>query len=202
MMMCVMLSYCKRHVHELTRVCTFLILPYTDLSLHRHRQHRVEQLHVRINFLFLVLCIPQDWLSSFCQMLRGFLFLASVGPLLAVGYAAKVGFGRAVGSFAQSVVLIYFLFCCLVIPVFHRLVSLQNTMTSGPLRASRACAGPRDAVSERRNLGQPNSAADRRRQHNDRIDPHCSRDRDHYWHDHVCLSQSPSVADSLLDQRV
>jgi hypothetical protein len=32
-----MLSYCKRHGHELTHVYMFLTLPYTDLSLHRHR---------------------------------------------------------------------------------------------------------------------------------------------------------------------
>jgi hypothetical protein len=75
----------------------------------------------------LVPVIPQDWQLSFCQMLRGFLFLASVGSLLAVGYAAKLGFGRAVGSFAQSVVLIYFLSSCLVIPDICRLISLQAT---------------------------------------------------------------------------
>jgi hypothetical protein len=80
---------------------------------------------------YLVPVIPQYCQLSFCQMLRGFLFLASVGFLLIVGYVAKLGGGRAAGSFAQSVVLIYFLSSCLVIPDIHRLVILQATMTLG-----------------------------------------------------------------------
>jgi hypothetical protein len=80
---------------------------------------------------YLVPVIPQDYQLSFCQMLRAFLCVASVCFLLAVGYVAKLGFGRAAGSFAQSVVLTYFLSRCLVIPDIHRLVALQAAMTLG-----------------------------------------------------------------------
>jgi hypothetical protein len=75
--------------------------------------------------------IPQDWGFSFCQILRGFLFLASVGSLLAVGHFMKSYFGRAAGNFEQSVILTYFLASCLVIPDLNRLLFLQATMTLG-----------------------------------------------------------------------
>jgi hypothetical protein len=80
---------------------------------------------------YLVPVTPQYWQLSFCQMLRGFLFLASVASLLAVGYLTKHFFGRAAGSFAQSVVLACFLSSYLVIPDLHRLVALQATLTLG-----------------------------------------------------------------------
>jgi hypothetical protein len=76
---------------------------------------------------YLVPVIPQYLQLSFCQMLRGVLFLTSVIIL----YFANVVAGRAAGSFAQSVVLICFLSSRLVIPDIHRLVSLQATMTLG-----------------------------------------------------------------------
>jgi hypothetical protein len=120
-------------------MCVFLILPPTDLSLHRHHQQRVEQLHVLMDFLFLVLCwillgprhstrlpfiiLPGD--------ARAFLCVASVGFLLAVGYVTKICCGRAAGSFAQSVALTCFLSSYLVIPDVHRLVALQAAMTLG-----------------------------------------------------------------------
>jgi hypothetical protein len=80
---------------------------------------------------YLVPVIPQDWGFSFCQILRGYIFLASVCFLLAVGYFTKSYFGRAAGSFAQSVVLTCFLSSCLVIPDLNRLLCLQAAMTIG-----------------------------------------------------------------------
>ena len=80
---------------------------------------------------YLVPVVPQDWGFSFCQILRGFQFLASVGILFAVGHFARSYFGRAAGSFAQSVVLTYFLSICLVIPDLNRLLFLQATMSIG-----------------------------------------------------------------------
>jgi hypothetical protein len=80
---------------------------------------------------YLAPVIPQDWGFSFCQILRGFLFLASVGFLLAVGSFTKSYFGRAAGSFAQSVVLICFLSSYLVIPDLNRLLFLQAAMSIG-----------------------------------------------------------------------
>jgi hypothetical protein len=78
---------------------------------------------------YFVPVIPQDWGLSFCQISRGFLFLASVGSLLAVGYFTKSYFGRAAGNFAQSILLTYFLSSCLVIPDLNRLIFLQATTT-------------------------------------------------------------------------
>jgi hypothetical protein len=92
---------------------------------------------------YLVAVTPQDWGFSFCQVMCGFLFLASVGFLLSVGC------GRAAGSFAQSVVLTCFLSSYLAIPGFNRLVALQATMT---LR-SFACL-PGMCWSARRSLGK------------------------------------------------
>jgi hypothetical protein len=80
---------------------------------------------------YLVPVVPQDWGFSFCQILCGFQFLASVGFLLAVGSLTKFYFGRAAGSFAQSVVLTCFLSSCLVIPDLNRLLFLQAAMTVG-----------------------------------------------------------------------
>jgi hypothetical protein len=80
---------------------------------------------------YLVPVTPQDWGFSFCQVMSGFQFLASLGFLLAVGSFAKSYFGRAAGSFAQSAVLTYFLSTCLVIPDIHRLLCLQAIMSIG-----------------------------------------------------------------------
>jgi hypothetical protein len=80
---------------------------------------------------YFVPVIPQDWGFSFCQIFRGFLILGSVCILYAVGYFATLNFGRAAGSFAQSVLLTCFLSSCLVIPDLSRLLFLQATMTLG-----------------------------------------------------------------------
>jgi hypothetical protein len=64
-------------------------------------------------------------------MLRGFLILGSVCFLCAVRYVVRLDFGRAAGSFAQSILLTYFLSSCLVIPDLSRLLFLQATITLG-----------------------------------------------------------------------
>jgi hypothetical protein len=138
-----MVQSCPCHmlcIHTGTDIYMSLILPHTNLYVHRQRHQRASSfMYTWIAYSwtyagsYLITVIPQDWGFSFCQMFRGLLIVGSVCVLYAVGYFARLAFGRAAGSFAQSVVLTSFISSCLVIPDLNRLLFLQITMTLGAI---------------------------------------------------------------------
>ena len=138
MMICNMLPSCQCHMlFALTHIC-FLsfriqLYPCTDSGINELTSSMYTWSAYSWSYAgsYLVPVIPQDWGFSFCQIFRGFVILGSVCILFIVGLVARRTFGRAAGSFAQSVLLTYFLSSCLVIPDLNRLLFLQAIMTLG-----------------------------------------------------------------------